>query len=278
MAIESDSSQETSEFNVYDLGGELGSPNGHFGGTISTEQLFDLLQLERNKDLKILEVGCGAGHTSCYYAKKLGCHITGIDISEQMINSAKKRAKSQKLSNVDFRVASALDLPFEDNTFDVVIAESCTGVLPDRPRALQEYYRVLKPGGIFGDIDGFIVADAPPEIYEQICDLMGKTLSANVKIPTLDDWKSLFEGIPLNDTQLITSHENVLHFRTLRALRQAYGTFGFIKLIIKMLYYIVVIKEFRVWLKEMTQVTKTVFAKDGKNYRYMGYVIFKGKK
>ncbi|MFX1534531.1 MAG: class I SAM-dependent methyltransferase [Promethearchaeota archaeon] len=278
MVTESESSQADSEFNVYDLGGELGSPNGHFGGKISTEQLFDLLQLERDKDLKILEVGCGAGHTSCYYAKKLGCHVTGVDISEQMVESAKKRAKSQNLTNVDFRVASALDLPFKDNTFDVVIAESCTGVLPDRSRALQEYYRVLKVGGIFGDIDGFIMADAPPEIYEQICDLMGKTLRTTVKIPTLNDWNAFFEGIPLKDTQVITSQENVLHFRTLKALRQAYGFFGFIKLIIKMLYYIVVIKEFRVWLKEMTQVTKTVFVKDGKKYRYMGYIIFKGKK
>ena len=53
-------------------------------------------------------------------------------------------------------MVDALKLPFEDNTFDIVYAESVTGIIPDRQSALREYLRVVKKGGLVGNIDYFI--------------------------------------------------------------------------------------------------------------------------
>lgn len=98
------------------------------------------------KGSRILDVATGTGQQAFAFAKK-GYDVVGIDISEAMINVAKKKNKYQ---NAKFEVADATDLPFEDNTFDV---SSISFALHDMPlsigeKVLREMVRVTKPQGI----------------------------------------------------------------------------------------------------------------------------------
>ena len=89
--------------------------------------------------------------SACYIAKKYGCKVVGVDISEKMIGHAKARAARKGLdANVSFIVGDAQNLPFEDGCFDVVISESVTAFLDDKSRGVSEYMRVLKEGGCIG--------------------------------------------------------------------------------------------------------------------------------
>jgi len=118
----------------------------HLGGLRATEELIESCQIGEGK--YVLDVGCGAGVTPCLIAKRYGCRVVGVDISEGMIERSKERAKREGVADrVDFRVADAQDLPFEDDLFDAVITESVTAFPEDKQRAVNEYVRVTKPGG-----------------------------------------------------------------------------------------------------------------------------------
>jgi len=78
----------------------------HMGGLKATEELIELCHI--NKGKYILEVGCGVGITACYIAKRYGCRVVGMDISERMIDKSKKRAKREGVEDrVKFTVADA---------------------------------------------------------------------------------------------------------------------------------------------------------------------------
>ncbi len=92
----------------------------------------------------VLDVGCGTGRVCAQLAKE-GVHYTGIDISEEQINQARKACPQGK-----FFTGSMLELPFPDNSFDAVLHIAALHHLltkEERARALREAARVLKPGG-----------------------------------------------------------------------------------------------------------------------------------
>ncbi len=96
----------------------------------------------------ILDVGCGIGGSSLYLAEKFGARVTGITLSPVQANRAKERAQAAGLqAQADFQVANALDLPFADDSFDLVWSLESGEHMPDKVKFLQECYRVLKPGG-----------------------------------------------------------------------------------------------------------------------------------
>jgi ubiquinone/menaquinone biosynthesis C-methylase UbiE len=100
---------------------------------------------ERFTGARCLDAGCGGGRNSIAMARLGASHVTGIDLGVQGLQDAGRRAGD--LTNLDFQHASVLDIPFPDDTFDVVW---CAGVLQhtaDEDRALDELTRVLNPGG-----------------------------------------------------------------------------------------------------------------------------------
>ena len=96
----------------------------------------------------ILDVGCGIGGSSLYLAEKFGAKATGITLSPVQANRAIERAQSAKL-NAHFQVANALEMPFADDSFDLVWSLESGEHMPDKVKFLQECHRVLKPGGTF---------------------------------------------------------------------------------------------------------------------------------
>jgi len=95
---------------------------------------------------RILEVGVGTGLSLTYF--RPDSHVTGIDVSAEMLAKAKRRVARQKLAHVDaLHVMDAEHLDFEDNSFDAVLALYVASVVPSPARFAAEMRRVCIPGG-----------------------------------------------------------------------------------------------------------------------------------
>jgi phosphatidylethanolamine/phosphatidyl-N-methylethanolamine N-methyltransferase len=94
----------------------------------------------------ILEVGVGTGLSLDHYAKD--SQIVGIDISEPMLDKARERVKRLQLDQVEtITVMDAEQLTFPDASFDVVVAQYVVTAVPNPEKALDEFVRVVRPGG-----------------------------------------------------------------------------------------------------------------------------------
>jgi phosphatidylethanolamine/phosphatidyl-N-methylethanolamine N-methyltransferase len=95
---------------------------------------------------RILEVGVGTGISLPDYARHN--KVYGLDISEAMLRKAQRRVEEQNLSHVEgLAVMDAQRLLFPDNSFDVVVAQYVVTAVPDPEAALDEFARVVRPGG-----------------------------------------------------------------------------------------------------------------------------------
>jgi phosphatidylethanolamine/phosphatidyl-N-methylethanolamine N-methyltransferase len=95
---------------------------------------------------RILEVGVGTGLSLGDYAK--GNRLTGIDISAPMLDKARKRVSELKLKHVEeLAVMDAEHLAYPDASFDVVVAQYVVTAIPHPEKALDEFVRVVRPGG-----------------------------------------------------------------------------------------------------------------------------------
>ena len=101
-----------------------------------------------NPPQNIIDVGCGIGGSTLHLAQKFNACATGITLSPVQASRAKERAAEAGWDDrVGFEVANALDMPFEDNSFDLVWSLESGEHMPDKTKFLQECYRVLKPEG-----------------------------------------------------------------------------------------------------------------------------------
>ena len=110
---------------------------------LNTPAFFDMLPDVRG--LSGLDVGCGEGHNTRLLAKR-GARVTAIDISEVFISYAKQREKEEPLG-IEYRAASAVEIPFDENVFDFATAFMSFMDIPEIDLVLAEAHRVLKPGG-----------------------------------------------------------------------------------------------------------------------------------
>lgn len=106
--------------------------------------------------IKMLDCGCGPGSLTIGFARYVkNGEIVGVDIEESQLQIARDDAKNAGINNVLFKQASILDLPFEDNYFDVVFSHAVLSHLHDPIKALKEQKRVVKPGGIVAARNGY---------------------------------------------------------------------------------------------------------------------------
>jgi arsenite methyltransferase len=179
---------------AFDLQAEMGLTK-QLGGLKATEELVELCYIDQGK--YVLDVGCGVGVTPCYLAKRYGCRVMGVDIRERMIDRSNERAKREGVEDrVEFRVADAQDLLFEDALFDAVICESVLAIVPDKRKAANEFVRVTKPGGYVGLNESTWIKTPPPA---ELVAWVGQDLSGNAQLLSADGWRELLEGAGLSD-------------------------------------------------------------------------------
>lgn len=109
-------------------------------------QAIEVAEKAAGKGGRILEVGVGTGISLPFYSKDT--RLVGADISEDMLKLARKRVEKLGLANVEsIEVGDAENLRFEDDSFDVVMAQYVVSAVPNPHKALDEFARVVKPGG-----------------------------------------------------------------------------------------------------------------------------------
>jgi ubiquinone/menaquinone biosynthesis C-methylase UbiE len=113
----------------------------------------------------VLDVGAGTGALSFLLLEMGAARVTCGDISDYMMSQCRKKAerKGYGEGRIDFRNLDAESLPFEDNSFDMVVTGKTLGLLPHQERAIQEMARVVRPGGIVS-----VGAHGPEDYWEAI--------------------------------------------------------------------------------------------------------------
>jgi 2-polyprenyl-3-methyl-5-hydroxy-6-metoxy-1,4-benzoquinol methylase len=111
------------------------------------DRFLGLLELSPGK--RLLDVACGSGGPALRIATKTGCSLVGIDMHEDAVSTANSLAAQDGLSGrAEFRVANGAEpLPFPAAFFDAITCIDAINHLPDRPRVLSDWARLLKPGG-----------------------------------------------------------------------------------------------------------------------------------
>jgi len=117
----------------------------YFEACTAPENRFILKQLGDITGKKLLDLGCGAGENSVYFAKK-GAHCVASDYSPGMVEVALQLAAANEVK-IEGHTANAMALDFPDHTFDIVYASNLLHHLPNPKECIREMHRVLKPGG-----------------------------------------------------------------------------------------------------------------------------------
>jgi len=112
------------------------------GGHNINERFSSLVQI--GDESKVLDVGCGIGGNSAFIAQQFGCDVTGIDLSMNLIENARRNFQHEKLH---FHVADARKVEFPRSLFDVIISRDTLFYAEDKHKILQDFHKWLKPGG-----------------------------------------------------------------------------------------------------------------------------------
>jgi SAM-dependent methyltransferase len=120
----------------------------HLRGLAATDELARACKL--GPEHHVLDVGCGLGGTVRRLALSFGCRATGLDLTAEYVQAAQMLTGKLKLDErVAFHQGSALEMPFEEGSFDAVWSEYAQMNIPDKPKLYGEIHRVLKRGGRF---------------------------------------------------------------------------------------------------------------------------------
>lgn len=124
----------------------------HFGGIEANDILIAAAGIR--PDHVVLDVCSGMGGPARYLAHRIGCRVVGLDLTESRHASAQRLTRLVHLDHlVEFRLGNALEMPFEDASFDVVMGQEAWCHVPNKPRLIAECARVVKPGGVIAFTD-----------------------------------------------------------------------------------------------------------------------------
>ena len=193
-----------------------------------------------------------------------------MDIKERMVERSRERAARENVADrVEFRVADAQDLPFEDALFDAVITESVTAFPEDKQKAVNEYVRVTKPGGYVGLNESvWLKVPPPPEVVAWAAQDIG----ANVQPLTSEAWAGLLEAAGLREITVRTYEISTQD--EARGILRRYGWGGMLRVGWRMLLLYARSPAYRSFVKGVQQsgvVPQNL-------QEYFGYGLFVGQK
>lgn len=156
-----------------------------------------MLRLSKpQNDYSVLDVACGPGIVACEFAKSVS-HVIGIDLTPAMIEQAKLLQKEKNLKNIEWKIGDVLNLPFEDNSFSMVVTRYSLHHMIDPKKVLMEMHRVCKVGG------QVLVIDVTPDknkrdAYDHVEKLRD---TSHTKALTFDELKNMMANIGLDNIE-----------------------------------------------------------------------------
>ena len=168
---------------------KLGKTRLRPGGVKGTDFLLAHIKFEAGN--RVLEVACNRGINLISLAKRYPkTTFIGIDVDKESILEAQLEVVRNNLKNIEFMRADAFHLTFSDNSFDYIINEAMLTMFSDKSKskALSEYYRVLKPGGLLLTHDILLLNN-----YEETRKTLSDAINMNVSPLPKENWLLLFE-------------------------------------------------------------------------------------
>jgi ubiquinone/menaquinone biosynthesis C-methylase UbiE len=270
--------EEIEELGYYDFMGYMGVPFFNIGGAASMDRLAELSYIDG--DAVVLDVGCGTGGNSCYLAEKYGCRVVGVDLAEQMIIYAERRAADLGLTDrVTFQVGDAYSLEFPDGSFDAVLTVFTSQFL-DPARAFPEFHRVLRQGGYLSINEMYRADHVPPEavervdygeqIFRELTDL-----PFTLKSPSV--WREAFKAAGFKDA-VVEEHANYMGQAESLSMIEEIGGWGrFMGILWYMLVLALRSGKIRRRYGKISK-GKSVLLRDRVASKYIGYILCAGMK
>ncbi|MFH1889789.1 MAG: methyltransferase domain-containing protein [Nanoarchaeota archaeon] len=264
MKIEELTAKDISEMDYNQLIGIVKETNRPPGGKNSIFEMINRTHITEKSH--ILEIGASTGFTSIEISRLIQCKITAIDINEASLSEARERADKEGYSNIKFINADVNSLPFEDNSFDIVIVGNVFSLMADKKKALDECMRVCKKDGFLVVIPMYylktpsdkLVEDVSNAIKVQITPLYKKDWVDFFSIPSLEIyWIKDFKFDYIKDENIMQFCEDILkreHLKNLgkdalEKLREVYPKFMFLfrDNLSQMGYSILLLSKKKIW-------------------------------
>ena len=169
---------------------------------------------------RILEVGVGTGISLPDYARTN--QLTGVDISVPMLRKAQERVEKENLTNVEaLAVMDAAKLALPDSAFDVVVAQYVITAVPNPEATLDEFVRVIKPGGEIVLVNHIGAEEGPRRLFEQCFAPIARRLGwrPEFRFGRLTDWAARHGGVRVIERRAMPpmGHFSLIRFERLGA-------------------------------------------------------------
>jgi arsenite methyltransferase len=160
---------------------------------------------EIKKGNTVLDLGSGAGNDVFIAVNQVGKtgKVIGVDFTEAMIEKANENKKKLGFTNVEFILGDIEELPIASQSIDVVISNCVMNLVPDKIKAYQEVYRVLKTGGHFSISDVVLSANLPKGILEAT-EMYAACVSGALE---KNEYLNLIEKAGFKEVQIVKEHE-----------------------------------------------------------------------
>ncbi len=139
---------------------------------------------------RVLDLGTGTAHTALAFAP-LVAEVVGLDLTEAMLQAGARLARERGIDNLDLRQGNAESIPFDDASFDLVVARQCPHHFADVARAVREAARVLRPGGELLIVDSISLPNPKLDTFMNAVEILRDP--SHVRNYNLREWKAFYE-------------------------------------------------------------------------------------